>query len=429
MNDTGSGELVWTRSGGQICLTVHASSVMRRRLARAIDTDSVRVANVDVRFGSGDEKAVFRHPIQLEVRDRTLVGGPVFAILAGSGHKVFHGNRAEYRDLLQTARAEQKFVYVLPASSVSDESMWQGYVRIGAGRWLGLPCPRPEAVYNRIPTRNLERTPVGEAARKRLMTFEIPMFNPSYFNKAELYQLIAGTHMARYLPETSSDFSKHQLHTMLRRHRSVYLKPSGGSVGHGMILVSTEEDGYRLSVLKGTSCRNFFAPGYDVLWKAVGQHRLPGTYVLQAAKPLIQWEDRTCDFRVLLQKHQGEWNVIGTGVRVAGDGAITTHVPNGGYIAAAEPVIRKWFGARAEVVEHELHEAVVEIARIIDRHFALALGEMSMDIGVDPSGGIWFFEANSKPMKFDEPDIRERSLYGVLAHLQELRAARLIDQK
>jgi hypothetical protein len=35
---------------------------------------------------------------------------------------------------------------------------------------------------------------------------------------------------------------------------------------------------------------------------------------------------------------------------------------------------------------------------------------MSMDLGVDQEGGIWFFEANAKPMKFDEPDIRKRSL-------------------
>jgi len=35
---------------------------------------------------------------------------------------------------------------------------------------------------------------------------------------------------------------------------------------------------------------------------------------------------------------------------------------------------------------------------------------MSMDLGVDKQGNIWFFEANSKPMKFDEPHIRQKSL-------------------
>ncbi|MNE78462.1 hypothetical protein D3C80_1748710 [compost metagenome] len=35
---------------------------------------------------------------------------------------------------------------------------------------------------------------------------------------------------------------------------------------------------------------------------------------------------------------------------------------------------------------------------------------MSMDLGIDTEGSMWFFEANAKPMKFDEPHIRKKSL-------------------
>ncbi|MOA37277.1 Endospore coat-associated protein YheD [compost metagenome] len=50
------------------------------------------------------------------------------------------------------------------------------------------------------------------------------------------------------------------------------------------------------------------------------------------------------------------------------------------------------------------------IAKQIERASGQLLGEMSMDLGIDSAGGIWFFEANSKPMKFDEPHIRQKSL-------------------
>jgi hypothetical protein len=33
-----------------------------------------------------------------------------------------------------------------------------------------------------------------------------------------------------------------------------------------------------------------------------------------------------------------------------------------------------------------------------------------LDLGCDERGNIWFFEANAKPMKFDEPEIRKLSL-------------------
>ena len=47
--------------------------------------------------------------------------------------------------------------------------------------------------------------------------------------------------------------------------------------------------------------------------------------------PLIRYQQRPCDFRILIQKdHQGIWQVTGIGVRVAGKNAISTHVPMGG---------------------------------------------------------------------------------------------------
>jgi len=55
-------------------------------------------------------------------------------------------------------------------------------------------------------------------------------------------------------------------------------------------------------------------------------------------------------------------------------------------------------------------EAALTLARQIERSARTLLGEMSMDLGIDETGRIWFFEANSKPMKFDEPHIRQKSL-------------------
>lgn len=417
-----NGELIWHRANGLIRLTVYGTPREKQELGASHDTTMVQVSNTAVRWVTVlPEQVVYRHPVELAVVEGRVVAGPVFAILAGSGRKVFHGNRNEYRGLVRTGRSEGRFVYVLPAGQVTDQRWWRGYVPVGKGQWVAIPCPHAEAVYNRIPTRNLERTPVVEAARARLQLESIPMFNPSYFNKAELYQVIAASHTAHYLPETFTQLDGRRLRDLLSRHSGVYLKPSGGSVGHGMMLAEHAPGGYKLSVMKQSHCQTYTVTGFETLWNTVLQQRLPGNYVLQAAVPLIEWNDRPCDFRVLLQKHSGNWVLVGTGVRVAGEGAITTHVPNGGHIAAAEPVVRKWFGNRAAGVLHGLEAANLELARTVDRHYQGALGEMSIDIGIDRQGNIWFLEANSKPMKFDEPEIFERSLHGVLTHLDELR--------
>jgi hypothetical protein len=208
---------------------------------------------------------------------------------------------------------------------------------------------------------------------------------------------------------------------MLRRHGAVYLKPCGGSIGHGMIRIEPESSRWiATSLKKGSHVHDTFESLQDV-WRFVVQHRLPGRYVIQAAKSLLTWDGRPADFRVLLQKHDGEWRVVGRGVRVAGEGSITTHVPNGGSIVSADTVLEAVFHTRAREIDRELTRAVLACARVIDASYQRRLGEMSMDIGIEQNGRIWFLEANSKPMKFDEPPIRKASLEGVIRHLLEVK--------
>ena len=60
------------------------------------------------------------------------------------------------------------------------------------------------------------------------------------------------------------------------------------------------------------------------------------------------------------------------------------------------------------------------IAKQIEKESGFLLGEMSMDLGVDTDGRLWFFEANAKPMKFDEPHIRKKSLERIFQYSQYL---------
>ncbi|GMA48893.1 hypothetical protein GCM10025857_02500 [Alicyclobacillus contaminans] len=324
---------------------------------------------------------------------------------------------------MSVARRRNCLMYVVPTNAVSEDATWTGYVRLGYRRWLALPVPHPEAMYNRIPTRYLERQPATVQAKQILRSLAIPMFNPDYFNKAEVYDVIRAAGLAQYLPETVNQLAATALEQMLVRHRAVYLKPAGGSIGHGMIRIDHAASGFTVSVLKNTSCKTFSAPTFRRLLQMIRQERVPGRYVIQAAVPLLMWKGRPCDFRVLLQKRGDLWSVVGKGVRVAGQHTITTHVPNGGSIADATEVMTKHFGEQSQAVDQRMDDMLIRCAKAIDAHYHYALGEMSMDVGVDDEGHPWFFEANAKPMKFDEADIRSRSLVGVLNHLDHLRQA------
>lgn len=416
------GELVWVRERGRIELYVDAPPTVRSALLDSTGA-LVQVSNLKLPWRSKGvgHGVIYRTPILLRKKGDKIVSGPVFAILAGSGNHSFIGSRLNFRDIMQQARQQGKFVYVIPPENVTEAGVWQGYVRLGYQRWVKLPCPRPEAVYNRIPTRLHERQAAVTTAKERLKRAGIPMFNVSYFNKAVIYDVIRSSHIERYLPETSNRFNALELSRMLRRNGSVYLKPTGGSIGHGMMLIRHAGVRYVVRVLKNNTGSNYSAASLQEVWELIERHRVKGQYVIQAAKSVIEWHGRPCDFRVLLQKLRGRWRMVGKGVRVAGAGSITTHVPNGGSIANAREVLEQAFGDEATNVSQNLERMTIQCAEVIDHHFNESLGEMSMDIGIDTSGELWFFEANAKPMKFDEPDIRKKSLLGVIAHLEELR--------
>ncbi len=425
MSRSWSCELVWLNKGHAVELVVLAPRLKDPVLAKGAKVVAVSNLQVPLVRSVRGQNVIFRHPVLISSADgKSLTAGPVYAILAGSGNGSFVGNRSDYRDLMRTARSRQQFVYVIPAANVTDEPDWNGYVRIGNRRWICLPCPRPEAIYNRIPTRQLERQEDAVRAKSLIQSLNIPMFNPEYFNKAVIYHVIRAANLQEYLPDTSESLTRTELWRMLHRSPAVYLKPAGGSIGHGMMRIDKKQSNYTLKIIKKSRCLTFQATDEPKLWHLLRHHRLPGKYVLQSAVRLLEWNGHPCDVRVLLQKRGGQWRVVGKGVRVAGDDTITTHVPNGGSIANLDQVLEQRLGPLSRQVKQAIDAMVIRCAEAIDRHYHGRLGEMSMDVGVDESGRPWFFEANAKPMKFDEPEIRARSLQGVLAFLDELRANR-----
>lgn len=68
----------------------------------------------------------------------------------------------------------------------------------------------------------------------------------------------------------------------------------------------------------------------------------------------------------------------------------------------------------------KLNEIAVDLTKHIENCSGYSLGEMSLDLGIDENNNLWFFEANSKPMKFDEPYIRHTSLIRLLQYFSDL---------
>jgi hypothetical protein len=163
-------------------------------------------------------------------------------------------------------------------------------------------------------------------------------------------------------------------------------------------------------------------PHLGHLWNKLKTMMTSEEYIVQQGISLASFNKRPFDLRVLVQKnHLGQWSLTGIGARVAGKQSITTHVPRGGRIDEPEKLLNAVFGPElTKSIFVRVKTAAFAIARQIEKASGHILGEMSMDLGIDGAGQIWFFEANSRPMKFDEPDIRKKSLERIIQYSQFL---------
>lgn len=330
------------------------------------------------------------------------------------------GSFNNFKDLIRVGKSMGATVYVTTVQELklSQKNITGHYYDKHLKAWSTKSFPSPDVVYNRIPYRKYEKThEVQKVIQSCLRDHAMHLFNPSFFNKWTLYEWLSKSKTTKtYIPKTAKLTSMQILNHYLDENTSVYMKPIDGNAGKGIMRVSRISDDsetkYRLIYHeKNIRVSDVYLSVYD-LWKTIKRQIGAKEYIIQQAIDLTRSKGQPFDLRILVQRNQDNvWEVTGIGARVAGKRSITTHVPRGGSIKPARKLLRTAFGdSKAAEIRQNAKKLALAIAQQIEKSSGHTLGEMSMDVGVDTNGGLWFFEANSKPMKFDEPKIRKKSL-------------------
>lgn len=359
---------------------------------------------------------------------------PVFAILTvDEPDGDFRGNRSNFADLIRSGESMGFIVYVLTVKELLlHRKRLKGYVyHKESGGWRLALLPFPNIIYNRIPQREDEMLPAVKrkiaACRKHP---RLVLFNPSFFNKWQLFEWLRKSARTKpYIPTTRRLVTVSGLGRLMRKHAYLYLKPESGKAGKGIMTVRVHQEKplpYRLKLQEDKKSSTYNCSSLQKLWTRIQKQSGGAAYIAQQGIPLATYKDRRFDLRALVQKNRsGVWELTGLGARLAGASSITTHVPRGGRIEDPEKLLTHSFGAeQAHMLLQKVKLTTILLAKQIERASRHRLGEMSMDLGVDGDGHLWFFEANSKPMKFDEPHIRQKSLERIFQY-----SAYLIRQK
>jgi len=328
--------------------------------------------------------------------------GPLIGIIVGESKNQnnFKGNGKKLRKIqLQLAKKGHICVVFTP-SSISSTHL-NGFVYVeDYKKWLRVTTPLPDIVYNRIPFRSMEKRKLYQEAFEFFKKNNIPCFNPYFFSKKQVYELLAKNPLIeQHLPATSIYTNKNDLLRMLSNFPILYAKSSSGHKGNGIYKINCLNQPFVVQTTKNT----FHFSSLKKLVEFLDTHFLQEEFIIQEAIKPDNYFGKRYDLRVLVHYVRDCYRISGIGVRVSEYEDITTHVPNGGFIIPYSEIQEK-------IDESLLHELMNNIGSTLHQGFNQLIGEFSVDLCKARNGKYYLFEVNSKPMKFDERIIEDSGI-------------------
>lgn len=397
---------VKVRAGGKIVTSrlvispqLESNYMLSPELKRALNIDKKR--NLRIRYDSA------AHMFQV---------GPIIGILSS-----FLPNRQEYdkksvqAELIFLSNISKKlpaYIYIFTPGGINwRNNTVRGYkyqqITAQSGRWIPSICPLPDVVYDRIASRRTENRKSIRLLKKRLKALPyLKYFNPSYLDKWSVYQILSqNPDLVPFLPETQF-LNTDNLQSMLVKYKTLYVKPSHGTKGVGIIKIEQRNHKLFYTVYKNGRTHGK-ADSAQEFMKKTRAAREKKPYIVQEGIPLATYKGSPFDIRIIYQKDgTGEWIITKKFVRVAPHGSSIANLSRGGQAELSKKVFNRVF-QNQDIIDDkntEIRQLCHLIATTLESRSSEIYGELGLDLGLDKQGNIWLIEVNSKPRKTTRTD-------------------------
>ncbi|QQE80950.1 YheC/YheD family protein [Alicyclobacillus sp. SO9] len=336
--------------------------------------------------------------------------------------------------LLTLADSETGVAFIFDIRDVNFAAMKvKGYRYINQ-QWVVEQFPLPNVVYDQVISRKRERDTVYAKRHKRLATlYQDKLFNAGFLDKWQVYKwLQEDKRTEKFIPDTARYTTVSEAVKFIGKHPVTFCKPVHGSLGLGIFRIERlVEGGYMYQIRRRTGApTQSTAPSAVEAVNQLKKRLAAKPYVLQQGITLAQWDGRPFDIRIVMQRdEQGEWKRTKMFARLAEKGQITSNLSTGGEAASLESILNPLFHEKSK--QRRVIQMVRRISRIVpdvmEEQSSRRYGELGIDIGLDPQGGVWIIEVNSKPWKTTLTEKGRQDLVD-LAFLRPVRYARYLSR-
>ncbi|MGE6755153.1 YheC/YheD family protein [Rossellomorea sp. NPDC071047] len=348
-------------------------------------------------LSSKDSKDCYHFTISSHQKNIPAI--PLIGIVASKEERnKYKGNFELFRSIQQDVEQAGGICFVFSPQDVFGDSISGIMYNQPLNKWVKCLFPVPNVIYNRVPSRHAEQNQAYEKLLHFIREHKIPFFNPHFFNKWKIYELLSKSReLDPYLPQTELVTNEESLANFLTSHKKIYVKHSLASQGKGIRLIEIDDNGRILckSIKKMERFLNL-----SRLFQSYSEWFTSNQWIMQESVDCKTLHDHRYDFRILVLHTGEDFRLIGIGVRMSQRQEVTTHVPTGGKIISLK-----------EVADAHTKKEISQIVQTCGEELAKSfgyVGEFSIDLAPREHGGFVLFEINSKPMSFDEEEIENK---------------------
>ncbi|PLT33407.1 YheC/YheD family protein [Bacillus sp. V5-8f] len=338
---------------------------------------------------------------------RRLVIGPLIGILMSgvskTGEEVFGGMTDFCLEVAEKSRSRggRAVFFTLEQINENTETI-EGWIYSNQ-KWIQSVFPTPYCVHNRISSRRQEKKEETQMKINLLKQRGVFFYNDKFLDKWEIVQQLKTIKSETvFFPHTTLYTGPDSLNIMASRYQELYIKPSGGSLGKGIIRIKRYGESYSCQYQKnGETIAKKYRSITDLgrmLQSRIGLR----PYVIQQGIDLIKQNGRIVDFRALVQKNKnGKWAITSIVGRRGPEESIVSNVSTGGTILGLREALESsnapWLPV--DQVVSVLKNKALKLAEVFEIGAVGNYAELGIDFAVDQSGRVWVLEINSKPSK------------------------------
>lgn len=276
-------------------------------------------------------------------------------------------------------------------------------------RWERGTFPYPSSIYRTIGLSEFWQNHF-------LSVLGNKFFNTPYFNKLDMYKWFStDPEIGQYLPHTILYESYRDIQSMLDRYGNIYIKPTSGLKGRGIIKASMEDGATVFRYREDRENHTIVLDTPREVIQFVEDRLRPGRYLIQQAINLLQYNGSVIDFRCAVQKNQSEKWVCNAVIGRCGDkGSVVSNISSGGSTYKGVDLLKKALSLPDTgilSIIKRMETLALKVCNTVDK-YGINCGTLGLDVGLDVDGRLWLIEINNRdPSPRYAIDLKDDELY------------------